>query len=170
MEAVERFDHYPVWIVVFSNMVSLSVYLSGLMIMVHLGWLALFIFGFFILSLEYRLVSRHCVDCFYWGKTCAFGRGKLSARLFKKGDPVRFCSHQMTWKDMIPDLLVFLVPFITGIVLLIQDFNILLLMLVIMLGLLSTVGNSFIRGSLACRYCKQRDLGCPAEQLFNKAK
>jgi hypothetical protein len=43
-------------------------------------------------------------------------------------------------------------------------------MLVIMLVLLSTIGNSFVRGSLACRYCKQRDLGCPAEQLFNKNK
>lgn len=170
MEPVDRFNHYPAWIVVVTNLVSLSVYLAGLIIMTHLGWPALLIFGLYFLSLEFRLLSRHCVDCYYWGKTCAFGRGNLSARLFRKGDPARFCSHHMTWKDMIPDLLVFIVPFITGIVLIIKNFNILLLMLVIMLVLLSTIGNSFVRGSLACRYCKQRDLGCPAEQLFNKHK
>jgi hypothetical protein len=27
-----------------------------------------------------------------------------------------------------------------------------------------------IRGSIACKYCKQRELGCPAEQMFAKKK
>jgi hypothetical protein len=27
-----------------------------------------------------------------------------------------------------------------------------------------------VRGQLACRYCKQREIGCPAAQLFNKQK
>jgi hypothetical protein len=27
-----------------------------------------------------------------------------------------------------------------------------------------------VRGQLACRYCKQRIIGCPAEQLFNTTK
>jgi hypothetical protein len=27
-----------------------------------------------------------------------------------------------------------------------------------------------VRGQLACKYCKQRELGCPAEQLFSKTK
>ncbi|MFH1684097.1 MAG: hypothetical protein ABIA67_04360 [Candidatus Margulisiibacteriota bacterium] len=26
----------------------------------------------------------------------------------------------------------------------------------------------YLRGSLACKFCKQRELGCPAEQLFSK--
>jgi len=39
-----------------------------------------------------------------------------------------------------------------------------------MLILLTSAGNSYIRGSLACKYCQQRELGCPAEKLFNKEK
>lgn len=43
-----------------------------------------------------------------------------------------------------------------------------LLLALLFLMVLSTTGNAFIRGTFACQYCKQRDLGCPAEQLFNK--
>jgi hypothetical protein len=27
-----------------------------------------------------------------------------------------------------------------------------------------------MRGQLACRYCKQREIGCPAAQLFDSTK
>jgi len=33
---------------------------------------------------------------------------------------------------------------------------------------LSFGGNAFIRGSFACNYCKQKEIGCPAEKLFSK--
>jgi len=29
-------------------------------------------------------------------------------------------------------------------------------------------GTAMIRGNLVCKYCKQREIGCPAEKLFNK--
>ncbi|MFC1905310.1 hypothetical protein ACFLXL_00695 [Chloroflexota bacterium] len=47
------------------------------------------------------------------------------------------------------------------------DFNWLLLSIVLALLLLTFIVNGFIRGSLACKYCRQREIGCPAEQLFN---
>ena len=34
--------------------------------------------------------------------------------------------------------------------------------------ILTTIGNGFIRGTLTCKYCKQGELGCPADRLFNK--
>jgi hypothetical protein len=34
--------------------------------------------------------------------------------------------------------------------------------------MLACVGNGFIRVSLACKFCRQRELGFPAEQLFDK--
>jgi hypothetical protein len=34
---------------------------------------------------------------------------------------------------------------------------------------LSFVGNAVLRGSFACKYCKQREIGCPAEKLFGGA-
>jgi hypothetical protein len=69
---------------------------------------------------------------------------------------------------MIPDLLISLIPFIVGITVLILQFDIMLLSAVLMLVLLTTSGNGYIRGTLTCRHCKQGEIGCPANDLFNK--
>jgi hypothetical protein len=65
--------------------------------------------------------------------------------------------------------LVLIFPLVGGIIILIMDFTWLILVLMVILVVLSLGGNALIRGSLACKYCKQRELGCPAEQLFNKS-
>jgi uncharacterized protein (DUF983 family) len=100
--------------------------------------------------------------------TCGFGKGRLSALFFKKGNSAKFCVNEMSWKDMIPDLLVSLVPFIIGIVLMIIKFDFTILFAASILIVLTTIGNGFIRSNLTCRYCKQRESGCPAEKLFSK--
>ncbi|HEY5125189.1 MAG TPA: hypothetical protein VIK14_15780 [Ignavibacteria bacterium] len=138
------------------------------MITLRLRWIAAVLYLVFILALEYRLISKHCVNCYYWGKTCGFGKGRLSSLFFKRNDPSKFYENKMSWKDMIPDLLVSLVPLIIGIVLMIIKFDFILLFAAIILIVLTTSGNGFIRGNLTCSYCKQRELGCPAEKLFNK--
>ncbi len=71
---------------------------------------------------------------------------------------------------MVPDLMVSLIPIVAGVILLVIDFNWLILAMVLLLLLLSSLGNGLIRGSLACKYCRQREIGCPAEQLFNRDK
>ena len=68
------------------------------------------------------------------------------------------------------DFMVLIFPLIGGIILLIRDFTWLILILMVILVILSMGGNAILRGSLACKYCKQKELGCPAEQLFNKGK
>jgi hypothetical protein len=54
--------------------------------------------------------------------------------------------------------------------LLIQEFTWIVLSLIIALFLLGFFGNALVRGQLACRYCKQREIGCPAEQVFDTTK
>jgi hypothetical protein len=170
METIKRFENYPLWIVVLSNFVSIAVYSLGFLIILKSDMVYAFFYLLYVLILELNLIKNHCTGCFYWGKTCGFGKGRISALFFKKGDPSKFCNNSFTWKDMIPDLLVALIPLVTGVVLLITDFNLLLLSGVLLLILLSTSGNGFIRGKLTCRYCKQSELGCPAQLLFNKEK
>jgi hypothetical protein len=138
--------------------------------MSRLGLIWMFLLIAYILILEIKLLKSHCVNCYYYGKYCAFGKGKLSALFFKKGSPKEFNRCKINWKDILPDFLVSIIPLIVGIVLLIRNFDWVLLILMIALLLLTSAGNSFVRGSLACKYCKQRKLGCPAEQLFNKKK
>lgn len=149
-------------------MVSILIYISGLIITLQLGWIVAVLYLISILAFEYRLLSKHCVNCYYYGKTCGFGKGRLSSLFFKKGDPSKFCEKEMSWKDVIPDLLLSLVPLLIGIVLIIIKFDFLLLFAVILIIALTTIGNGFIRGRLTCHYCKQRESGCPAEKLFNK--
>lgn len=170
MKTTQTYDNFPVWIVMLSNLVSILIYSSGFFITLRLGWIAAILYLVFILAFEYRLISKHCVNCYYWGMTCGFGKGRLSALFFKRGDPAKFCNNEMSWKDMIPDLLISLVPFIIGIILIIIKFDFTLLFAAIILIVLTTIGNGFIRGNLTCKYCKQKELGCPAEKLFNKDK
>ena len=108
------------------------------------------------------------MNCYYYGKICGLGRGKLCSILFKKGKPESFIDKEISWKDLIPDFLVMIFPLIGGIVILIRDFNWLILFLMVVLVMLFMGGTAFIRGSYACKYCKQKELGCSAEELFNK--
>jgi len=75
---------------------------------------------------------------------------------------------EMKWKDMLPDMLISLIPLIVGIVLLIIEFDFVLLVEIIFLVLLTTLGNSIIRGQFTCKFCKQSEIGCPAEKLFER--
>ena len=165
-----KYCDYPWWIVLLSNAVSLSIYGLGFFIMFRASWIISILYLIYILSLEYSLLGKHCVNCFYWGRVCGFGKGRLSSLFFKKGDTSKFCSNEFSWKDMIPDLLVSLIPFIVGIVSLIMKFDYLILSALILLTFLTTTGSGFIRGKLTCRYCKQMESGCPAYELFNKSR
>ncbi|HEX2935710.1 MAG TPA: hypothetical protein VHO72_10190 [Bacteroidales bacterium] len=162
------YENFPFRTVLISNALPVGIYITGIIVMAYLGWVFAIIFLAFILSLEFRVIRSHCINCYYWGKTCGFGKGQLSAWLFKKGNPAKFCIKAMTWKDMIPDMLISLIPWITGAVLLIIHFRLIILVALIILVFLTTIGNGYVRGSLTCKYCKQRDLGCPADNLFNQ--
>ncbi|MDD5193660.1 MAG: hypothetical protein PHF67_03670 [Candidatus Nanoarchaeia archaeon] len=168
MKKEKYYENYPAWIVFLSNLVSIAIYVSGALIIYRLGLIWLILYILYILVLEFRLINGHCTNCYYYGKTCAFGKGKISRLFFRKGNPKNFCKKQMAWKDIIPDFLVSLIPAVVGIVLLIIKFNWYLLIMIIILFLLTFTGNAFVRGKLVCKYCKQRGLGCPAQKLFEK--
>ena len=168
MKEITAYENYPIPIVLLSNGLAISIYAIGLYILAQCGiwWAVLYLLycGVF----EMRLLRYHCVNCYYYGKVCAFGKGKLSALLFKKGDPQKFAEKDVKWIDLVPDILVLVFPLIGGIVLLVTAFNWTILALLIILLVLSFAGNAFVRGSYACKYCKQKELGCPAEKFFNK--
>ena len=160
----------PRWIMIVTNLVSLLIYATGGYIIYQLGavWLAIFVF--YVFWLEIRVMKYSCINCYYYGKSCAFGKGKISPLFFKKGSREAFINREITWMSILPDFLVSLVPMIVGIVLIIMHFDWHILVAVVLLFLLTSVGNVFVRGSLACKYCGQRELGCPAERMFNKKK
>ncbi|MDO8871743.1 MAG: hypothetical protein Q7V05_03310 [Methanoregula sp.] len=170
MQEPGGYENYPTVIVIGSNLLSFLIYVIGAFILYRFSLIWVICYVLFIFLLEFRLVSGHCVDCYYYGKTCAFGKGRLSSILFHKGQLERFNQMKITWKDIVPDFLVFIVPVLAGILLLIQEFSLTILILIIALFILGFFGNALVRGKLACRYCKQKEIGCPAEQLFDKNK
>jgi hypothetical protein len=170
MDTSQRYESYPAGTVILSNFVSWAIYILGFLIVFNLGLAFSFLYALSILIFEYRLLRYHCTNCFYWARNCGFGKGRLSSWFFNKGDPAKFCSKETTWKGMIPDILISLIPFIIGIIFLFLKFNFILLSALLLLVFLTTTGNGFIRGKLTCRYCKQKSLGCLADTLFHKPK
>jgi uncharacterized protein (DUF983 family) len=170
MELSKSYDNYPLSTVIQSNLVSFGIYACGFLILLKLGLIFSSLFLISIFLFELRLIRSHCPNCYYWGKTCGFGKGRLSAAFFTQGDKTKFCGTKMTWRDMIPDILLSLVPFVVGIVFVIVDFSFLMLATLLILVLLTTAGNGYIRGTKTCSFCKQRETGCPAFEMFNKGK
>ena len=164
----KTYENYPLCIVALTNLLSLSIYLIGLYIFSRFGILYAVLFALYIFWIEFRLVTKSCRNCYYYGKFCAFGRGKCCSLLFKKGDSKKFGKKEITMKDIIPDFLITILPIIAGIILLVNNFSWFILALMALLIVLGFSGNAIIRGSCACKYCKQRKMGCPAEKLFKK--
>jgi hypothetical protein len=168
MKEAETYESFPLPIVLPAILVSISIYVIGAYILAGLTiWLSI-VYALYCIWIEVRILRYSCVDCYYYGKLCGLGRGKLSPLFFNKGDPQRFISKEVCWSDLLPDFMVSIFPAIGAVALLVMDFNWLTLSLLLGLLALSFGGNAIIRGSFACRHCKQREIGCPAERLFNK--
>jgi len=161
------YESYPAWVVVVSNLVSCAIIAIGGYVLATLWVWLLVPYLLYCLWLEVRLLRTACVDCTYYGKACAFGKGKLCALVFAKGDPQRFASREASWVAVLPDFLVSIVPLIGGIVLLVMNgWDWLIVVLLVLLIALAFGVTPVVMGSLACRHCKQKELGCPAYELF----
>jgi hypothetical protein len=166
MGQTKVYECFPMWIVVLSNVVGGSIYLIGAYVLAGFGLWMSGLYLLYCLGLELRLLRGHCVNCYYYGKRCGFGKGKLCSWLFKQGDPRAFTQTQISWANMLPDFVVLLWPLLGGIILLVLNFTWLLTGMLVLLIVLSLSGNAIVRGSLVCEHCQQRELGCPAAKLF----
>ena len=160
------FDRYPLGTVIASNAVAWLIYGLGAAIMARQGAAPVLVYVACCLWVEFRVLTKSCRNCWYYGRRCGLGKGKLCALLFPKGDPADFLRKDITWADIVPDFAVGLLPVLAGAVLLVRGFSWTLLGMVLLLLFLTTAGNGFVRGVLVCRHCRQRELGCPAQKLF----
>jgi hypothetical protein len=169
MDETPFYQNFPIRIVILCNSLPLLIYAIGAAILAGFsGWIAL-VYLLFCFWLEFRVLKYSCVNCYYYGKICGSGKGKLCSLLFKPGDPQAFARKEISWVEVIPDFLVSIIPLIGGIILLVLDFNWLTVVLLILLLALAFGGNAVIRGAFMCKHCRQRELGCPAEKLFRKS-
>lgn len=167
MSDIQTYERFPAWIVLVCNLVSWSIYAIGAYVLARL-WIWLLVpYLLYALWLEVRLLRTGCVDCAYYGKACAFGKGRLCAIAFEQGDPQRFAEHEISWAEMLPDFLASILPLIGGILLLVTDgWDWLIAVLLTLLLVLAFIGTGLVRGTFACKYCKQREIGCSAYEMF----
>jgi hypothetical protein len=165
---IKCYENYPLYIVFASILLNILIYAIGFYIIFQLGLIYAVLYLFYIGFLEVKVMNKSCRHCYYYGKICAFGKGKLCSLFFKKGNTKIFLKKKITGISLLPDFLISLIPIIAGIIILIRGFSWLILVLIVLLIFLTSFGNGFVRGQLACKFCKQRELGCPAEKFFNK--
>ncbi|MCK5242044.1 hypothetical protein KAR34_06305 [bacterium] len=163
------FENYPAGVVVAANLLSAIIYILGAAIILQINLWAMLLYLAFCLSLEFKLMATGCVHCYYFGRLCFSGKGVVSSWFFKPGDPKKFTAREISWLALLPDMLVVFVPVAIGIFFMFWEFKGSMLMLVVGLLIVAFPGQGFIRGALACCYCRQRELGCPAEKLFKKS-
>lgn len=156
-------------LVALSNLVSLSIYAIGSYVLWKLHPLAAVLYLVYCAYLEFRILRHSCSNCHYYGKVCCFGKGRVCSFFFQRGDPKRFVERKISWLDILPDFLVTIVPVVIGAALLIHDFSWIVLAAIVLLLILGFVGSAVIRGAFACKHCAQKDLGCPAVELFEKS-
>ncbi len=167
--SISAHERYPTRTVLISNAQTISTWAIGAyLVWTALGMIFALLFVTYCIAIELNLLRRSCVNCYYHGKMCFSGRGRCCSALFKKGNPDAFASREITWVDVLPDLLVSVIPITCGIGVVIVDFSWLALVALLALVGLTTAGNALVRGNLACKHCQQRLLGCPAERLFQK--
>lgn len=145
------FENFPWRMVVICNAVGLAIYAIGLYLMARLGivWGALY--AAYCVWMEWRLLSRSCRNCYYFGKRCGFGKGRVCSWFFTKGPEQAMCTKRISWRDVVPDFMVSLIPLGVGITMLIRSFSWVVLLVIVTLVFLGSVGTGFVRGQLARR-------------------
>jgi len=165
------YENYPVWSVAVVILLFLAIYLAGAYVMFRLHLITGALYLLYIILMEFFVYKEACPYCYYYGKLCFSGRGKLAKLIYKKGNPKKFCERAMKFKDLIPQLIVVAVPIIVGIALLVsRGFHLLTFIAVLYPVFNWFVVNPILYGKLACSHCKQGRKCCPALDFFSKKK
>lgn len=164
--AEEGFEKYPAWIVFVTNLVNLSVYATALYLVYAVRPIFTLPFFIYIIYLEWSVYVKGCANCYYYGRLCAFGRGKIAGLFVDKGDSKKFTEKTFSLKDLIPSLMLNIIPLVAGVWLLLQGFSWLIAGIMAWPLAVMFLGNPVLYGKMVCPNCKQRSIGCPACKFF----
>jgi hypothetical protein len=170
MADAKPYEKFPIWMPLIAILISILGYLIGAIILSGFGLLIVVVYLIYCIFVELLVIFRSCRDCYYYGKICGLGKGRIAPLFTKKGKNSNFVDRKISWYNIIPDFLVGIIPIFGGIIILLNDFSLLILVLIILLAIIFFGGTGIIRGSFACKYCKQKDIGCPAQEIFTKEK
>ena len=165
----DKLENYPIKIVCVSTTLTLISYLLGTLVLYVLNPVLGTLFLLLAVSTLIVSMKLRCTNCYYLGKYCNFGLGKLATILFKKGDLNEFSNPKKVIPTAILSFGTILLPIIAGIGLILFDFSLINLGLLIIYFLFGIVPNFFVRGNF-CGKCKQGQLGCPSYEQMIKGR
>ncbi len=110
-----------------------------------------------LIALTFILPLSRCVSCFYYGKACNTGWGKVAAYLFPKGDESKHVQH---YNYAILLHLLWLIPLLASFFQVLREkkmLNLIIFLSYLFILLVERVAQK----KLACTRCHQREF-CPA--------
>ena len=122
-----------------------------------------YIVCFFLIAMLIFVLRKHlCTNCYYYGKRCSTGWGKLAAAMFKKNSGNYELGVKLagiTWG------LATIVPIIGIITVLLLNFELNLLVILILFIIITPL--NFMMHKHSCVRCKMRNI-CPASMAKTK--
>jgi hypothetical protein len=157
MEEVRAYENFPLRLVCISVLVNVSIYALGAYILSGYDPLIAALYLLYCIGNEIHVMKMSCVDCYYYGKWCALGRGKVAPFLFKRRDPV---TAKYFLEKLPPDMLVWYSA-CRRCCAHIKGFSWSMALILTFLPALSW--RQLLVEPIACKYCQQRELSCPAQ-------
>ncbi len=155
-------ERYPARILCLSIGHMLFSYALGALIFLQLHpWLGAAYLAFCLAGLVLGLKYR-CRFCWYYGRTCHAGLGRVAKFLFEQGTPEEFPLTRNVIPVLVPSFAILLLPLIASLVDTLLRFSQLRLTLLLAYILLVIAPGFPLRKFLFCTRCKQAELGCPA--------
>lgn len=164
-----KLENYPIKIVCISATFTIFSYLLGTIVIYVLHPILGFIFLLLAVSTIIISMKLRCTHCYYLGKYCNFGLGKLTAILFKEGESEEFRNTRKVVPTAMLSFGTMLLPVITGIGLIVIDFSLINIGLLLVYILFGIMPNFFVRGNF-CEKCMQGHLGCPSYEQMIKGR
>jgi hypothetical protein len=153
-------EEYPKSSIILGNLAMITWITLGTVSAWFLHPLAAWIYlAFAIIMVGVVLRKLVCTNCYYYGKWCSTGWGKLSALLFKKGNVEAFDTSIGVKLAPVTYGLLFLIPLILLVISVVQGFTVPKITVLILLLLVSSY-SGIISRKKACTNCKMR-LVCP---------
>ena len=157
-------EKYPMSTIVFGNIMMLLIMVIGTVAVWYLLYWWAWLYLAFSLIMVYIVLRRLvCRNCYYYDNWCALGWGKISAKMFKKGNLEDFAkSPGLKIAPAVYGLMMF-IPIIATIISIILVFDYMKVGVLILLILFS-IYSAGIGRKAACSKCKM-NLSCPGSTV-----
>ncbi|MEW6103318.1 MAG: hypothetical protein AB1630_05805 [bacterium] len=157
----QYYENYPATIIILRNIFEIVIWGIGVLLLVKFGkWVVISYLIYSALMVAWIMRFR-CKYCYYYGKTCTIGYGKVASMFFDRGDNEEFPKKI---KYIIPAILTWILPVIGGVFLLIRNFSVIILILVVVFIVFRFVLSERVLVKYGCQFCYQNH-DCPAYQL-----